>query len=68
MGSEQIDNVAIDGREGNAFDDDDIKLPADTLAILNEFLRNKNEAEQLELQIDGDNMDKAFEEDWVSRQ
>lgn len=66
MSSEQINNVAINGQEDNSFDDDDIKLPADTLAILDEFLRNKSQAEQLELQIDGDNTDKAFEEDWVS--
>lgn len=53
----------MSGEQNDPFDGDDIKLPADTLAILNDFLRNKNQSEQLELQIDGEN-DK-FEEDWV---
>lgn len=61
MSGEQIDT--IDGVEA---DDDDLKLPADTLAILNEFLRNKNQTEQLELQDDGENSSKTFEEDWVN--
>lgn len=47
-------------------DDDDLKLPADTLAILNEFLQNKKQTEQLELQADGENSSRTFEEDWVN--
>lgn len=47
-------------------DDDDVALPADTLAILNEFLRAKYENDQLEQQSDGDNNKNImFEEDWV---
>lgn len=65
MSGEQINNDEINEGDGVGFDDDDIKLPADTLAILNEFLRNRNQAEQLELQIDGNNTNGTFEEDWV---
>lgn len=65
MSDEQINNDVINEGDGVRFDDDDIKLPADTLTILNEFLRNRNQAEQLELQIDGNNTNDTFEEDWV---
>lgn len=65
MNDEQTNNAIIGVEEVDPFDDDDIKLPPDTLAILNDFLRNKNHAEQLELQIDGNNSNNTFEEDWV---
>lgn len=65
MIDDHINNVATDVGEVERFDDDDIKLPADTLAILNDFLQNKNHTEQLELQIDGTNSNNTFEEDWV---
>lgn len=46
------------------FDDDDaVKLPADTLAILNEFLRNKAYNETRELQ-QAESVN-SFEENWV---
>ena len=40
-------------------DEDPIELPPDTLAILNEFLRNKSTQESL------DTSHGNFEEDWV---
>lgn len=43
---------------------DEIKLPADTQAILNEFLRQKKETESLEVQ--NNESDGTFEEDWVN--
>lgn len=68
MSDKQINNVPIDVGEVEKFDDDDIKLPPDTLAILNDFLQNKKHAEQLEQQIDGTNSNNTFEEDWVGSQ
>lgn len=65
MSDDHRTNVASDVGEVERFDDDDIKLPADTLAILNDFLHNKKHTEQLELQIDGTNSNNTFEEDWV---
>ncbi|XP_017010475.1 protein-lysine N-methyltransferase CG9154 [Drosophila takahashii] len=46
--------------------DDDISLPADTLAILNEFLseRTKREAEEENQIINKTGKDAQFEEDW----
>lgn len=45
----------------NMEDDEDLNLPADTLAILNEFLREKREHENAEQKtVD------SFEENWVS--
>lgn len=40
-------------------DDDPIELPSDTLAILNEFLQNRNMQESTEKSHSN------FEEDWV---
>lgn len=50
INDEQRDNIEVD---------DDIVLPADTLAILNEFLREKAETESTE-------NSQSFEENWVS--
>lgn len=44
-------------------EDDPVTLPADTLAILNEFLQNKREQESSESN-EPDKQD-IFEEDWV---
>ncbi|KAH8240935.1 hypothetical protein KR026_008381 [Drosophila bipectinata] len=46
--------------------DDDISLPADTLAILNEFLaeRSKREAEEEDRILNKTGKDGLFEEDW----
>lgn len=66
MSSEPVNTVTTNNAvDDDGSDDDDIKLPADTLAILNEFLQQKNQAEQQESQTDGDNSNKTFEEDWV---
>lgn len=48
--------------------DDDVSLPADTLAILNEFLaeRSKREAEEEDRILNKTGKDALFEEDWVS--
>lgn len=46
--------------EQSQFEDDPVELPADTLAILSEFLQNKQEQESSETGKD------IFEEDWVS--
>ena len=48
--------------------DDDISLPADTLAILNQFLAEKAQREQQELEKIEQKAGKEaeFEEDWVS--
>lgn len=46
-------------------DDEDLNLPADTLAILNDFLREKHEHENVEL--DNCKTVDSFEENWVSR-
>lgn len=43
--------------------DEDIQLPADTLLILQEFLKEKQEREAKEAE-QGDDIDK-FEENWV---
>lgn len=43
-----------------AFKDEDVELPADTLAILSEFLKNKLERESSKTFNKCD-----FEEDWV---
>jgi len=47
--------------------DDDISLPADTLAILNEFLleRSKREAEEENQIANKTGKDAQFEEDWA---
>lgn len=47
--------------------DDDISLPADTLAILNQFLAEKAQREQEELEKIEQKAGKeaVFEEDWV---
>ncbi|XP_068150652.1 protein-lysine N-methyltransferase CG9154 [Drosophila tropicalis] len=47
-------------------DDDDIALPADTLAILNEFLaeRSKREADEEERVVNKTGREAKFEEDW----
>lgn len=47
--------------------DDDISLPADTLAILNQFLAEKAQREQQELEKIEQKAGKEaeFEEDWV---
>lgn len=42
----------------NEDDDDHIELPPDTMAILNEFLHNKEKQKSLECED-------LFEEDWV---
>lgn len=44
-------------------DDDEIRLPSDTLKILQEFLKEKQEQEAKEAE-QGDDIDK-FEENWV---
>ncbi|KAH8326016.1 hypothetical protein KR067_012636 [Drosophila pandora] len=46
--------------------DDDVSLPADTLAILNEFLaeRSKREAEEEDRILNKTGKDALFEEDW----
>lgn len=44
-------------------DEDPVKLPDDTLAILNEFLQNKKERESLESHNQSNNI---FEENWVN--
>lgn len=44
-------------------EDDPVTLPADTLAILNEFLQNKREQESSE--SNGPDKQNMFEEDWV---
>lgn len=43
---------------GEEQDDDLVELPPDTLAILNEFLQNKDNQKSLE-------SEDVFEEDWV---
>lgn len=54
-------------------DDDDIALPSDTLAILQQFLRDKAEAEEqlTKTGADGEVVEpkpfKAFEENWVRK-
>jgi len=47
--------------------DEDILLPADTLAILNEFLsaRSKRKAEEEYQIVNQAGMDAQFEEDWA---
>lgn len=49
-------------------EDDDISLPADTLAILQQFLAEKAQREQQELEKIEQKVGKEaeFEEDWVS--
>lgn len=44
-------------------EDDPVALPADTLAILNEFLQNKRDQESFESNGPGNSV--MFEEDWV---
>lgn len=44
-------------------DDDDCRLPADTLAVLQEFLKEKELREQAEQSREKTGTD--FEEDWV---
>lgn len=53
---------------GVAMDNDDITLPADTLAILNEFLAERSQREHDEEQrlADKSGKDAHFEEDWVN--
>lgn len=54
--------MEVDNNERNTdevADEDPIELPPDTLAILNEFLRNKSKQESLETSHGN------FEEDWV---
>lgn len=48
-------------------DNDDITLPADTLAILNEFLAERSQRERDEEQrvVNKTGKDAHFEEDWV---
>lgn len=48
-------------------DNDDITLPADTLAILNEFLAERSQREHDEEQrvVNKTGKDAHFEEDWV---
>lgn len=49
--------------------EDEITLPADTLAILNEFLaeRSKREAEEEDRIVNKTGKDAVFEEDWARR-
>lgn len=53
----EVDNIGKNTDE--VADEDPIELPPDTLAILNEFLRNKSAQESLETNHG------SFEEDWV---
>lgn len=56
--------------ETNVSDDDDIALPADTLNILNEFLKEKEAKIKLESSENYvvDSVDFLFEENWVGIQ
>ena len=47
-------------------DDEEICLPSDTLKILQEFLKEKQEREAKEAELEGDDIEK-FEENWVNR-
>lgn len=64
MDSLQVENSnQINDSNGKEEEDDDLKLPADTLAILNEFLREKHDNENSELC--NPNAVDSFEENWV---
>lgn len=60
-------NKMEDNRVDNDSDDEKIELPADTLAILNEFLQNKREQDLKAEEGDQSNTTNGvFEEDWVN--
>jgi len=52
-----------------SMDNDDITLPADTLAILNQFLAERTQREHDEEQrmVNQTGKDAHFEEDWVQK-
>lgn len=59
VSKKQMENKRI-GNDANVSDDDDdeVRLPADTLAILGKFLQEREEQQQTE-------SDGIFEENWV---
>lgn len=58
MDSQKNTNKNKNQESNDEQDDDPVELPPDTLAILNEFLQNKNKQTSLECED-------MFEENWV---